>query len=293
MSQSVAPRSRQTFSTGSETLNRWLPGNGLPADALTEWVGETNGGGASTLALVAASGLLVNDSPTSHSRSSPTAVGPLVIFDSTGTFYPPAARALGISPERLILCRPRSHADLVWSIDQALRCAAVAAVFSWVDGRLNDRDARRLQLAAESGRTPGLLVRPASVRHRPTFAETRFHVASEYQKTESSPANAPESGEASESPIRRGDRRTFQVTLDRCRGATLTGSTANVQLDSRGQLHSIGRPADHSVGSPPDHSSSPTVALQAYHETATLHLASQLAHPTPKKRAAKVQRRRA
>ena len=62
--------------------------------------------------------------------------------------------------------------DELWALDQALRCPGVSAVWTWID-RLDPPAFRRLQLAAETGRTLGLLVRPASVRGRPTWSDVQ------------------------------------------------------------------------------------------------------------------------
>src|SRR5437879_6095746 len=59
--------------------------------------------------------------------------------------------------------------------DEARRCPAVAAVWGPV-GELDDRALRRLQLAAEEGRGLGLLLRGASVRGRPSWADVRLLV---------------------------------------------------------------------------------------------------------------------
>ena len=167
----------KVMSTGSETLDRHLPRGGLRTDAINEWIGASHSSGATVLATIATATYL---RPNSNNVSKPyafdsNASGPLVIVDRDGTFYPPAAVALGIPAEKMVLVRPKNHADHVWAIDQALRCESVAGVWSHIGPQLNDRDARRFQLAAESGQTPGFLIRPSSVRGRPTFADVRLY----------------------------------------------------------------------------------------------------------------------
>ena len=153
-------------STGSEAIDGMLPRGGLRRDAITEWVAEAEGCGAAALSLIAAANLL-NVSVKS---------GLLVVVSGETGFYPPAAVALGVPADRIIWVRPERHADFVWAIDQALRCESVAAVWAHAGPHLDDRDARRFQLASEAGQTAGLLVRPAANRGKPSFAEVRFHV---------------------------------------------------------------------------------------------------------------------
>ena len=57
--------------------------------------------------------------------------GPTVVIDSRRRFYPPAAVALGIDPGRLVIVRPQRQTDEIWALDQASRCADVAAVLWW------------------------------------------------------------------------------------------------------------------------------------------------------------------
>ena len=101
--------------------------------------------------------------------------GPLVVIDGWGTFYPPAAVLAGIDLERLVVVRPATARDETWALDQSLRCQGVGAVLCLTD-RLRHRAVRRLQLAAEGSGGVGFLVRPASVRGEPCWAEVRLLV---------------------------------------------------------------------------------------------------------------------
>jgi protein ImuA len=135
---------------------------------LIEWLAEGEGSGAMWLALVAA-------------REACNGHGPLVVIDGRqtrygyGAFHPPAAVVAGVDLERLIVVRPTTARDETWALDQSLRCGGVGAVLCMTD-RLKQRAARRLQLAAEASGGVGLLVRPASVRGEPCWAEVRLLV---------------------------------------------------------------------------------------------------------------------
>lgn len=149
-------------STGCGELDRLLPERGVGRGVLVEWLTSGEGSGAMWLALVAA-------------REACRAQGPLVVIDSQGSFYPPAAALAGIEPERLIVVRVTHARDEAWALDQALRSAGVGAVLC-ATRRLAPRAARRLQLAAEASGGLGLLVRPASVRDEPCWAAARLLV---------------------------------------------------------------------------------------------------------------------
>jgi hypothetical protein len=98
----------------------------------------------------------------------------IIFVDTWGDFYPPAVAAFGIDPESLIVIRNVSQRDAFWAVDQCLRCSAVAAVIAPLS-RLDERESRRLQLAAESSGTLGLLLRQGQPRSR-TFAAVRMLV---------------------------------------------------------------------------------------------------------------------
>ena len=107
------------FSTGCPTIDGWLPEGGLHPCALTDWIAAHNSAAAASLSMLAAANRL---------RQIPDR--PLVVIDCDGTFFPPAAVALGVPAERMILIRPRGGQDALWAIDHALRSTAVAGVWA-------------------------------------------------------------------------------------------------------------------------------------------------------------------
>ena len=294
-SLSCGGQAAQTWSTGAEAIDQLLPHGGLRTDAITEWVAEAEGCGAATLSLIAAAKRLA----ASGGR------GPLVVVSSETLFFPPAAIAFGIPVDRILWVRPSRHADLVWSIDQALRSEAVAAVWAHVGPHLDDRDARRFQLAAETGGTPGLFVRPASTRGVPSFADIRFYVTSNHQN-HLWDDNVPSASRALvESQKTWGDShmpgdlkrmassrvedhvtsRLVEVTVDRCRGGQ-TGQRTYVQIDDQGRLHGVSPSSVHQAPS--------TMASRERRERddkAAVRLASELAYPKTVGRKAERRRR--
>lgn len=188
--------------TGCAAFDRFLPGGGFRAGTLVEWLAAEPGCGATSVALICA-------------RQACRSAGALVVVDRAGRFYPPAAARLGIDLDRLVLVRPDSAADHAWAVDQALRCPGVAVTLTWPEspGRPCDgRTLRRWQLAAERGGGLGMLIRPATARGEPSWAELRLGV------------------EPLEPNL---SRRRLRIRLVRCRGAA-GGGSIELEIDENG-----------------------------------------------------------
>ncbi len=198
-----------TFSTGVAAIDRLLPGGGLQHGMLVEWLAELPGCGAATLGLLAA-------------REACRAGGMLVVLDRAQTFYPPAAVGWGVDPARLIVVRPRTARDEIWAAVQSLRSPVVAAVWTMID-RLDSRNFRRLQLAAEAGRTLGVLVRGASARGQPSWADVRLGVGTRQGDRETRRQGAEDGRHVSLSP-------PLLVSLSRSRGGR-SGGSVRIEID--------------------------------------------------------------
>jgi hypothetical protein len=186
-----------TLSSGCPALDQVLLEKGFRPGTLVEWLFCGEGDGTAMLAFRAAVGAFRAVAGTGRGG------GVVVVLDRSGEFYPPAAAAQGIEPDRLIVVHPGNQADHTWALDQALRCPAVAAVVAWPEscgGKLDGRTFRRLQLAVEQGGGLGLLIRPQGVRRQPSWADVRLLI-------ESLPSLAPY-----------GWPRRMRVVLLRCRG---------------------------------------------------------------------------
>jgi hypothetical protein len=200
------------FSSGVRGIDRLLPGGGLRHGMLVEWLGAFGGSGAATLGLLGA-------------REACREGGVLVVVDRTQTFYPPAAAAWGIDLQRLIVVCPKNARDELWATVQALRSPVVGALWARVE-RLDSRAFRRLQLAAEAGRTLGVLLRPANTRGQPTWADVRLEVEPRTKSRES--RAGVQAFDSRLSPL--DSRRFIHVRLAHCRGGR-AGGLATLEID--------------------------------------------------------------
>ena len=261
--------SKQTISCGCEALDHYLPDGGYVPGSVIEYLRAMPGCGVSTLAFTAAAAAMKSTN------------GFVVIIDTQHNIYPPALASWGINLEKVVLVRPQSDVDALWAVDQSLRTPAVAAVVADVE-RIDDRAARRMQLAAEQGGGLALLLRPASARRGPSWADIQWMVrglpsqdASPTQNVahqnvsgsvvdDASVRTSPSFSSLS-SPTSLNQDRRLQVQLVRVRGGK-AGATVRLRVSARdGTLQEVER----------------------HEPTGALHLASQLASAaSPSRRAA-------
>lgn len=168
--------------TGHAALDAELPGGGWPHRALTELLVAGPGLGeirllASVLARLTAAGrgVLLVAPPADPCAAAWEQLGidlahcVLVRPGVPSIAAPPAAR------RRTGPAAPDiAGADLLWSVEQALRSGHVGAVLAWTDTTLKADALRRLQLAAQSHEGPAFLFRPPIVAAQPSPAPLRL-----------------------------------------------------------------------------------------------------------------------
>lgn len=145
-------------------------GGGLATAALHEVLGRPEEGAATGFVLALLARLLAD--PAGGSR-------PVLWCGRRLDLYGPGLAAF-LDPGRLILAEPAKPADLLWAMEEGLRCPGLTAVVGELD-RLNLTAGRRLQLAAEAGATTGLVLRRADARETgeggASAATTRWRIA--------------------------------------------------------------------------------------------------------------------
>jgi len=152
----------ETFSTGFAALDAGLPGGGWPRQGLVEILTPHPGVGELYLLLPLLAAL---------SRATPARW--CAWISPPHEPYAPALESRGVMLDRMLVIRPplaataaktsqRRRSDGVhmrmWAHEQALRSGACAMALAWMP-RVSPRAIRRLQLAAEQGRSLGVLFR--------------------------------------------------------------------------------------------------------------------------------------
>lgn len=167
--------------SGHAALDAHLPGGGWPVGALTELLLETEGIGEMQLVLPWIGRLT-------------RAGGRAALIDPPYLPFAPALAEAGVVLPRLLVVRPGTGDGGLWALEQALRNGACGAVIGWhgFEGphrvaadrsacpalrELGGAELRRLQLAAETGRTTALLFRPAPAAVQPSTAALRLRLS--------------------------------------------------------------------------------------------------------------------
>ncbi len=149
--------------SGFAELDASLPGGGWPVGAVSELLPEAVGIGELSLLMPALSRL-------SRAERAIVWIAPPYLP------YAPALAQAGVALERVLIVQACSAQESLWAAEQALRCPAVGAVLSW-PLQIADRNVRRLQLAAETGGSLGIVYRPAAALREHSPAALRLHLA--------------------------------------------------------------------------------------------------------------------
>lgn len=154
----VAP---DAIATGWASLDAVLPGGGWPSAALSEILLPADGVGELRLVWPALARLSAGE-------------GIVAVVAPPYRPYAPAWQAAGLRHASLqvIDADPR---DALWAAEQCLRSGACSAVLCWPRSA-DDRALRRLQVAAETGRTPGFAFRAAQAAVNPSPAPLRVAI---------------------------------------------------------------------------------------------------------------------
>jgi hypothetical protein len=153
----------EVLPSGFAALDERLPGKGWPRSGLIEILTARFGSGELYLVLPA----LATLTRAATARWCVWVAPPLMPFA-------PALTAAGVAIEQMAVV---GGARPLWAFEQALGSGACDVALAWV-GRPKPRELRRLQLAAERGRTLGILFRPRSAAREASPAVLRLGLTS-------------------------------------------------------------------------------------------------------------------
>lgn len=167
------PKPDQQHSLGLGPIEASFAGNGFPVGVLHELISRDRGGAASTNGFIAAIlGRLMHASDyclwISHQR----------------TLFPPGLTQFGLKPDRFIFIDLQKEKEVLWAVEQALKCGALKAVVAELK-EVSFAQSQRLQLAVEKSRVTGFIHRYQPMSDHALACATRWKIKPLPSKPES------------------------------------------------------------------------------------------------------------
>jgi protein ImuA len=127
-------------------IQECFPEGSFPVAAVHEFVTENVESKTATAGFV--SGLLSMLAPGN---------GTFLWISTSRTIFPPGLKTFGIQPDRCIFIDLKNEKDILWAIEEALKCSAVTAVIGELP-ELSFTASRRLQLAVETSNVTAFIL---------------------------------------------------------------------------------------------------------------------------------------
>lgn len=161
--QGIRPAQNPLADLSLGPLQYAFPNSSFPTGTIHEFVTDNKESSASTSGFIAA--LL----------TSLTKNGPTIWISSAQKIFPPALKSFGLEPDRFVFVDIKKEKDILWAMDEALKCDALSAVVAEMS-ELSFTDSRRLQLAVEKSRVTGFVLRTNPRRISTTACVSRWKI---------------------------------------------------------------------------------------------------------------------
>ena len=103
--------------------------------------------------------------------------GGICLWISTNrSLFPPSLKAFGVHPDRIIFIDLKREKDLLWAVEEALKCGSLAAVVAEI-GEMSFTESRRLQLVVEKSRVTGFILRSNTKKMTTTACVARWKIS--------------------------------------------------------------------------------------------------------------------
>jgi protein ImuA len=132
---------------GLDFMREAFPEDQFPLGAVHELISEGFEAASSTAGFI--SGILAGLMKTG---------GTVVWIGKSPILFPPALITFGIPPNQVIFIDLKKEKDILWAMEEALKCASLSAVIGEIP-ELSFTHTRRFQLAVEQSKTTGFILR--------------------------------------------------------------------------------------------------------------------------------------
>jgi len=155
---------RNESSLGLGALESAFPGKVFPRGTVHELISLTPEAASSTNGFVSmVLGKLMHKS------------GCCIWVTNRKKIFPPALKTFGVEPEQILFVEAWRVKDMLWTIEEALKCEALSAVIGEVS-ELSFNDSRRLQLAVEKSKVTGFIHRYQPKQINAVACSTRWKI---------------------------------------------------------------------------------------------------------------------
>jgi len=144
--QGLRSSSNSLLDSGLGPIKDSFPNASFPIGAVHEFISQATEDASATSGFIA--GLL---SALMGSN------GTVLWISSSRKLFPPALKTFGIDPERFIFIDLQKEKDVLWAMDEALKCSALSAVVGEMR-EISFTNSRRLQLAVEQSQVTGFIL---------------------------------------------------------------------------------------------------------------------------------------
>ena len=103
--------------------------------------------------------------------------GTLIWISASRTIFPPALKTFGIAPDKIIFIDLQNEKQILWTMEEALKCPGLSAVIGEMQ-ELNFTASRRLQLVVEQSKVTGFVLRRNPKTINTTACVTRWRITS-------------------------------------------------------------------------------------------------------------------
>ena len=103
--------------------------------------------------------------------------GACLWISASRMLFPPALKFFGIEPDQIIFVDLRKEKEVLWALEEGLKCNALAAVVGEVRD-IGFTASRRLQLAVENSGVTGFLIRQSTVSAKTIASVSRWRITS-------------------------------------------------------------------------------------------------------------------
>lgn len=159
-------RGNNPLDAGLGNIIKSFPNSTFPVGCIHEFLSQKKEDTTATTGFIAGliNSLMINS-------------GAALWISSSRTLFPPALKAFGLQPERFIFIDLKRERDVLWTMDEALKCGALSVVVGEMQN-ISFMESRRLQLAVEQSQVTGFVVRNSFNKVNTTACVSRWSITS-------------------------------------------------------------------------------------------------------------------